>query len=330
VAHLAGISIDYLEQLALVRYKPGQFFTTHHDGDHRSKTVFIYLNDLPDDASGETVFPNLGVQFTPRRGCAIMWNNILKDGTEDSRLIHAGVAPLTGVKYGVNCFFNIKPLKVRGVIGGAMPLEVPLANTEAQDRKEWSTLDAFELVTPEERGQPEEGLRMFTYSTDPKLAVIPNCLSADEVAAMIRHHDRSSNQDIPDEELRVIGTIQARLAGIAGEPMELLDAFSTSKYRPGVIPDGLSHTGDAAYGKKFGRKAFFIFLGEALENQCGELRFPRLGLQVRPRAGCAVYWSTITESGERCLKTAHQPNELAFGDIHIAICSFGSGTAGSA
>jgi prolyl 4-hydroxylase len=148
VCNLAGIGIEYLEQLALVRYEPGQFFTFHHDGDHRTKTVFIYLNDLPDqDSGGETVFPELGVQFVPRRGCAVMWNNILPDGSEDSRLVHAGTAPLKGIKYGVNCFFNINPLKARGVIDGDTPVDAPaLANTEAQDRSLWSTLDALQIA----------------------------------------------------------------------------------------------------------------------------------------------------------------------------------------
>lgn len=328
VANLAGLSLDYLEQLALVRYKPGQYFTTHHDGEHRTKTVFIYLNDLEEDAGGETVFPNLGVQFTPRRGAAVMWNNIYPDGKEDSRLIHAGTAPLKGTKYGVNCFFSVKPLKVRGAVGGEMLLEAPpLANTEAQDRKEWSTVDALTLTS--DQGQSGD-LQMFVYNRDPKLAVIPNCLSAEEVKAMRDHHNRSNNQAITDEELRTIGMIQNRLASIAGEPLENLDTFTTSKYRPGIIPDGLSQTGDVDYAKKYGRKMFFLFLGEAKENQGAELRFPRLGLQMRPRPGCAVFWSTEMSDGQRCLKTAHQPNELAFGDLHVAYCTFGDGSPASA
>lgn len=330
VANLAGLSVDCLEQLALVRYKPGQFFTTHHDGAQRSKTVFIYLNDLPDEESGgHTVFPKLGVQFSPRRGAAVMWNNIHADGTEDSRLLHAGLAPLKGVKYGVNCFFNCKPLKVRGVIGGDMPVEIPLVNTEAQDRKEWRTIDPVQYLSAQDQGQPED-IKVFVCNTDPKLAVIPNCLSTEEVSTLIRHHQRSSNDAISEEELKIIGRIQTRLAGIAGEPLELLDIFSTSVYRPGVIPDGLSKTGDDEYGKKFGRKAFFIYLDEASENQGGEVRFPRLELQVRPRAGCAVFWSTVTQEGRRSLITAHQPNEIHHGNLHVAFCTFGSGTAAGA
>jgi hypothetical protein len=48
-----------------VRYEPGQFNRLHHDGVFRPRTVFVYLNDLPDDDDGETYFPRLGLKITP-------------------------------------------------------------------------------------------------------------------------------------------------------------------------------------------------------------------------------------------------------------------------
>lgn len=111
LAALAKIDIKYLERLNMVRYHPGQYFNEHHDGSFRPKTVFIYLNDLEDDEGGETMFTNLGVQIKPRKGCAVMWSNLDDDGKQDDRVIHRGVAPLGGVKYGVNCFFNDKPIR---------------------------------------------------------------------------------------------------------------------------------------------------------------------------------------------------------------------------
>eukprot|EP00971_Amphidinium_carterae_P314637 6254219-Amphidinium_carterae.1 len=32
-----------------LRYQPGQQFKVHHDGTFRQKTLFVYLNDLPED-----------------------------------------------------------------------------------------------------------------------------------------------------------------------------------------------------------------------------------------------------------------------------------------
>lgn len=115
VSQLAGIDVKYLENLSAVRYMPGQQYRPHHDGSARPVTVFIYLNDLDEDAGGETYFPVLDIKVVPRKGCAMMWPNPLEadpegcKDNEDTRLLHAGLPPWTGVKYGLNCFFNCKP-----------------------------------------------------------------------------------------------------------------------------------------------------------------------------------------------------------------------------
>merc|ERR1712125_137803 len=99
------------ERLNMVRYGPGQLFNQHHDGRFRPKTVFIYLNDLPEGDGGEPLFPVLGVQFVPRKCTAVMWANTLEHQVEDHRMVHQGLPPKTAIKFGVNCFFNDKPLK---------------------------------------------------------------------------------------------------------------------------------------------------------------------------------------------------------------------------
>lgn len=113
LAGLAGMDVSHLEKLSLVRYMPGQQYMPHHDGRCRPVTVFCYLNELPDDAEGETYFPKLNIKFVPRKGSAVVWNNSIpsEDGSpnvEDTRTLHAGLPPKAGVKYGLNCFFNEK------------------------------------------------------------------------------------------------------------------------------------------------------------------------------------------------------------------------------
>lgn len=95
--------------------------------------MFIYLNDLEEDAEGETYFPELDIKFIPRKGCAVMWPNLLDANggdaclqacsshacslvreNEDPQVMHAGLPPLQGVKYGVNCFFNVKTQEADG------------------------------------------------------------------------------------------------------------------------------------------------------------------------------------------------------------------------
>jgi prolyl 4-hydroxylase len=115
VCELARIDRTYLENLAPVKYEPGQQYRPHHDGSARPITVFIYLSDLSDDAEGETYFPVLNKKVRPRKGCAIMWANPRDarlgecKANEDSRLLHAALPCKSGVKFGVNCFFSIYP-----------------------------------------------------------------------------------------------------------------------------------------------------------------------------------------------------------------------------
>ncbi|CAK0875174.1 unnamed protein product, partial [Prorocentrum cordatum] len=123
LAAVAGLPLQQLERMNMVRYAPGELFDEHHDGEFRPITIFVYLNDLPEgDEAGDTFFPNLGLSFKPRRGTAVMWSNVL-DGQEDSRLLHAGRAPSLGVKYGVNCFFNVRDMRLMTPVGPEYALQ---------------------------------------------------------------------------------------------------------------------------------------------------------------------------------------------------------------
>ena len=108
VAFVAGYPPSHVERLSMLRYEPGQYFKLHHDGQFRPRTVFIYLNTLP-EGEGETHFPNLGLRFRPTKGVAIMWTNPLPDGTSDMRLMHQALPPVTAFKYAMNCFVNENP-----------------------------------------------------------------------------------------------------------------------------------------------------------------------------------------------------------------------------
>mmetsp|Transcript_111784 Transcript_111784/g.216582 ORF Transcript_111784/g.216582 Transcript_111784/m.216582 type:complete len:383 (+) Transcript_111784:73-1221(+) len=152
LACLAGMSVDHLEGLVGVRYEPGQFFTLHHDGSHRPVTIFLYLNDLPEEEGGETRFPLLGLKFAPRRGTAVMWSNVGSDGKLDSRLIHHAIPPKTKMKFGVNCFFHELPLR--------------RAN-DSDDLAEGDVMDEFLIVL-----QRTEGERLGITTHDAGDAII--------------------------------------------------------------------------------------------------------------------------------------------------------------
>lgn len=113
LAQLADSDVGCLEPLNLTRYHPGEFFKTHHDGGHRPVTVFLYLNDVPAGAGGETEFLRLGLRIRPQKGCAAIWRNTLPDGRRDDRLFHQGLPPVGVVKFGMNCFFRARDKPVR-------------------------------------------------------------------------------------------------------------------------------------------------------------------------------------------------------------------------
>jgi prolyl 4-hydroxylase len=120
-AEILGLTVDRLEPMQLVRYQCGQFFGIHHDLGNlhpdgtvtlptkalfckrRIATFFCYLNHVED--GGSTYFPECNhLRITPKRGRAILFCNILKNGDADGRTIHAGEPVLRegSIKYGLN------------------------------------------------------------------------------------------------------------------------------------------------------------------------------------------------------------------------------------
>ncbi|EKX72816.1 conserved hypothetical protein [Theileria equi strain WA] len=108
VALVAGIGVEFLEKLVMVKYNPGDYFKEHHDGSFRTATILLYLNDVE---GGETVFPNLGLAIKPVGNSAVFWRNLNGENEMDERMIHAGTTPKVGTKYVVNCFFNVEAIR---------------------------------------------------------------------------------------------------------------------------------------------------------------------------------------------------------------------------
>ena len=131
VAHVMGTLPQFIERLQVVRYHPGQFYKSHQDfllpkrlvasGGQRCKTLFVYLNDLPEaETGGRTQFTNLDggirehpayrdpshtsstVDSVPKVGCGVLWANMLPNGDVDFRTTHQGTPLTSSVKYGLN------------------------------------------------------------------------------------------------------------------------------------------------------------------------------------------------------------------------------------
>lgn len=303
LANLAGMDVDYLERLNMVRYHPGQLFNRHHDGRFRPKTVFVYLNDLPEGAEGETFFPEVNLKVVPRKGCAVMWANTISPGVEDPLTFHMGLPPKEGVKYGVNCFFNDKPLRRWEAMDSdegddedpdAPPRERPKGTRYVT----CDPLDFLEKHRPQGDGG---GLISFVVSPDPRIAVIPNFLDETEVQTLAVV---AMGQSSPDESWgHIFKRVEERMSSIVGLPRSHMDTLKVAKCTPDMLPDGHA-VARADYLSRFGTKVFYCFLNDVDEG--GELRFPKLCLQVKARKGTAIVWSNVDDRGEDDLRAAHQ------------------------
>lgn len=108
-------TINHSEHLQLLRYEPGQFYTTHHDFipyQHdlpcgaRIMTLFLYLNDV--EEGGGTRFPQLDITIQPKKGSALLWPNVKDDDPmeRDPRTHHEALPVTKGVKYGANAWIH--------------------------------------------------------------------------------------------------------------------------------------------------------------------------------------------------------------------------------
>ena len=106
---LVGESSTNVEPIGLVSDGDIDFFSLHHShGDlqndgrevdprylRRITTMYLYCTnrERTDWENCKLVFPKLGLHITPRKGEAILFCNVLGDGTPDPRVQHYSVKP---------------------------------------------------------------------------------------------------------------------------------------------------------------------------------------------------------------------------------------------
>ena len=278
LAQLAKLPIETLERLVVVRYEPGQEFTVHHDGKFRPITIFLYLNELPDNSGGDTYFPHLGFSFVPRTGCAVMWPNAQPDGKEDSRMVHAGRPPTVGVKFGVNCFFNIDTKRI------VMSPTMNLAASECH-RVEVGALQE-QLVEVE--GTPSVRRRTFTLNTEAQIRAVPNFLTSEEVESVRSLLDPKSGEDAtPDFEG---ATAILKLFPFEEPSVKAIEArlISWNEFAPENLGQLKLVRGNMQMGlgnRGCGQRCASICLSDE-----ASVHFPHLGVQLAMCCGDLVEW----------------------------------------
>ena len=121
IATTLGIRPEYSEGIQAQRYDVGEQFKKHTDyfepgtdeyvqfaaeRGNRTWTFMVYLND--DMQGGGTRFWEIDRTFQPKKGLAVLWNNLMLDGTPNYGTLHSGEPVLAGHKLIITKWFREK------------------------------------------------------------------------------------------------------------------------------------------------------------------------------------------------------------------------------
>ena len=120
-SNYTNLNINYIEPLQVAVYEKGQKYNPHYDFfdthsnvieqyGNRTKTILVYLNDLSDNAGGNTYFPKLDLRVKPKALDAIYFEN-MSNGNLNYDTLHAGEEILNdSKKYAINIWFREKQI----------------------------------------------------------------------------------------------------------------------------------------------------------------------------------------------------------------------------
>jgi prolyl 4-hydroxylase len=114
ISRLMNAPVENGEGLQVLRYGPGGHSAPHFDfllpsnaaneasltrSGQRMSTLIVYLNDVAE--GGATVFPEIGVSVTPRRGHGVYFEYANGRQQLDGKSLHAGAPVVAGEKWAV-------------------------------------------------------------------------------------------------------------------------------------------------------------------------------------------------------------------------------------
>ncbi|XP_033228111.1 prolyl 4-hydroxylase subunit alpha-2-like [Belonocnema kinseyi] len=111
VEDMTGLTADTSENLQIVYYDFGGYYIGHFDfvkewdtrfleqfgTGNRIATVLFYMNDV--EKGGETVFTELDVSIRPKKGSAVFWYNLKRNGKGDNSTRHGACPIISGKKW---------------------------------------------------------------------------------------------------------------------------------------------------------------------------------------------------------------------------------------
>ena len=122
VAKLTDIPVSHGEGLQILHYARGEEYTPHFDtfdpgttganhplsqGGQRIVTVVMYLSDV--ESGGGTLFPDLALEIVPRKGSALLFASVGRDGNLLGHSFHAGLPVTSGEKWVATKWLRLNP-----------------------------------------------------------------------------------------------------------------------------------------------------------------------------------------------------------------------------
>jgi prolyl 4-hydroxylase len=110
IARLLAWPVEKGEHLQVLHYRPGDRYEPHYDyfdpsgegsapilarGGQRIATLLIYLREP--ESGGETIFPDTGLRFAPKRGCALFFS--YDRPHPSTKTLHGGAPVIAGEKW---------------------------------------------------------------------------------------------------------------------------------------------------------------------------------------------------------------------------------------
>jgi len=119
IARTLGIHVSHSERIEAQKYQAGQQLKPHVDYfspvalekysfglGNRTWTFMIYLSEV--EKGGGTHFDKLDHTFYPKKGMAVIWNNLHPDGHTNPDTFHSGMPVEEGTKYVITKWFREK------------------------------------------------------------------------------------------------------------------------------------------------------------------------------------------------------------------------------
>lgn len=336
-AAVAGVPVEMVERLNVIRYSPGQQFGEHHDGSSRPSTVFVYLNNCL-GGGGETRFGRMGVQVKPIKGCAVFWRNLHPDGSRDLRLMHQGMPPDKDVKYGLNCFISQTPRGAPNTYDNSQSIMMPpwwsRSSMGCRDIRVLSLRALTEAHAPQALREDSEDInyeneRSFTVlkiSSNPWFCAVPKFLDAEEIKVILdicpTHDDgwspvptiveRGNSCYYSLKGQPVASSIAEALSSLIDDVSpDLVDDVWIERYKPG------QYISERLAGDRY-RYSVLVYLDdlEGGEDDIGT-DFKHCTFQFRALKGCAIIWQNTLKDGSIDNRLRHSELPLPFVRHHL-------------